>query len=228
MEARLLSALGGIAGIAGIGMGVFFLLMYSGNIRSTISLQGSPGLLGAYMILSFGGAATGIVAWLIAQTTKPTKPISHISLLLLVVVILTIIVAAVVVLVSFKPIPAVTSQNRPNTSITPPPPAIPTRPLEGTWDVFMSCPDGSSLREPAAAFRQGTYTRNFKNGAISGTTKLALSYVSDATVKLSGFVDFDQAGNYIVDAMGRKQDGSFNGTGQFGSFHNCELTITPR
>ena len=46
--------------------------------------------------------------------------------------------------------------------ITPSPPQRPANQVDGTWDVNMSCPGGSALRESGAHFTLGRYARDFQ------------------------------------------------------------------
>jgi hypothetical protein len=124
--------------------------------------------------------------------------------------------------------PVVTSTNQPSPQTGfPPPPANPSRPVNGTWDVTMSCPDGSSVNEYGAQFKEGRYARAFGSGSgTTGTTELAMGYVSNDAILVTGYVVFGQSEVYPVHATAHQTgDLLFSGTGQFGSSSNCNLTV---
>lgn len=52
-------------------------------------------------------------------------------------------------------------------SMLPPPPSQPAQPINGRWDVAMSCRDGSAVNEYGAVFTRGTYARAFKDESVS-------------------------------------------------------------
>jgi hypothetical protein len=67
MQAKLFSALGKVAGLAGIALGVF-LLLFQGVIEKNIFPRLPPkeafGIIFALMIFTFGIAGIGVIAWL--------------------------------------------------------------------------------------------------------------------------------------------------------------------
>ena len=93
--------------------------------------------------------------------------------------------------------------------------------------MAILCPDGSKLQEPNAKFKQGRYARGF-SGASPGITELAMGYISDDVIKVTGYVVFGGSDVYLVDATARGADSSFSGTGRFGSSSRCNLTISNR
>jgi hypothetical protein len=120
--------------------------------------------------------------------------------------------------------PIISASNKPTFAGLPASPRAPASPVEGTWDVFMSCPAGSALREPGAQFRGGLFARAFQNP--SGQTQLAMTHISADALGVTGFVYFNDAGTYEVNGFATL-DGvsSFSGTGRFGSSTDCKLTI---
>jgi hypothetical protein len=99
MESRLLGTLGRIAGLGGIALGVF-LLVFQGVLRARFLPQAGLASAQAFavilslMILTFGIAAIGVVAWLISRSTSPKAPISGLALGVLAVLITLVLVAA--------------------------------------------------------------------------------------------------------------------------------------
>ncbi len=110
-------------------------------------------------------------------------------------------------------------------SMLPPPPA---QPVNGTWDITMSCRDGSQVNEQSASFTRGTYARTYKTEYGGIDTQLALGYIDKSTVRLTGSVTFEKYGVQAVDATGTKKGKSFVGLGTYGTSKNCRLTITDR
>jgi len=88
MESEILSALGKIAGLGGIALGVF-LLLFQGVLRKQFLPKAGLGSAQAFavilslMILTFGIAGIGVVAWLISLTINPEAPIGGPTLSLL-------------------------------------------------------------------------------------------------------------------------------------------------
>ena len=81
MESRLLSALGKVAGIGGIALGVF-LLLFRGVLekellpKSGLDPKQGYAIILSLMIFTFGIAGIGVIAWLIGRATSPKAPIS--------------------------------------------------------------------------------------------------------------------------------------------------------
>jgi hypothetical protein len=102
MESRLLGALGKVAGLGGIALGVF-LLLFRGVLQKQflpqtgLSSAQAFAVILALMILTFGIAAIGVVAWLVSRSTNPRAPISTPVLGLLAALIALILGAAVYV-----------------------------------------------------------------------------------------------------------------------------------
>lgn len=113
-------------------------------------------------------------------------------------------------------------------SMLPPPPPAPAQPLDGTFDVTMSCQDGSQVNEQSALFTRGTYARTYKTEYGGIDTQLALGYTDKSTIKLAGSVTFEKYGVQAVDATGKKKGKSFVGFGTYGTQRNCRLTITDK
>jgi hypothetical protein len=113
-------------------------------------------------------------------------------------------------------------------SALPPPPPAPAKPVNGTFDITMSCPNGSQVNEYGARFTDGMYARtyNTENGTIN--TQLALGYTSTTNVKLAGSVAFEQYGVQAVDASAKKKGRSWSGLGTYGPTTNCKLAIVDR
>jgi hypothetical protein len=78
------------------------------------------------------------------------------------------------------------------------------------------------MNEFGANFIHGQYKRDF-SGPVNGTTNLVFGYVSDDTLKLSGYVYFDGRGTYTVEASGKKAGKTLSGSGSFGQSSNCKL-----
>ncbi|SFB39875.1 hypothetical protein SAMN03159496_03450 [Rhizobium sp. NFR07] len=84
METRVLVTLGKVAGLAGIAMGVVILVFRGVLEKDFLPDRGlSPGqafaIVLSMMIMTFGIAAIGIVAWLVARAVTPTRPVSQVS-----------------------------------------------------------------------------------------------------------------------------------------------------
>jgi hypothetical protein len=102
MESRLLGLLGKVAGLGGIALGVF-LLLFEGVLQQKFLPQAGLDSAQAFvvilalMILTFGIAAIGVVAWLISRSTNPRAPISALALGILATLIVLVLGAAVYV-----------------------------------------------------------------------------------------------------------------------------------
>lgn len=92
MESRLFATLGKIAGIGGLALGVF-LLIFQGVLKQNLlfsgglSQDGTFYIIAALLLLTFGIAGIGIVAWLISRGT-PDEPVTPSSIYLLVMLII--------------------------------------------------------------------------------------------------------------------------------------------
>lgn len=96
MQGKILATLGRIAGLAGIAIGIFFLL-YSGLIqyllRKTADLD-PPEAYAAFhslTILIFGISAIGIITWLLSRSVSPKSPVPTSSVLALTVLIISVL-----------------------------------------------------------------------------------------------------------------------------------------
>jgi hypothetical protein len=102
MESKLLSSLGKVAGLGGIALGVF-LLLFQGVLQKEFLPKTGLGSAQAYtviltlMILTFGIAGIGIIAWLIGRTTSPRAPIPGPGLVILAGLIIIVLGAVVYV-----------------------------------------------------------------------------------------------------------------------------------
>jgi hypothetical protein len=103
MENRLLSSLGKIAGFAGISLGLF-LILFRGVLEQKFLPQAgltSPqafAIILALMILTFGIAAIGVVAWLISNSPRGSNaPVPAPALIVLTVLIALVVLSAVYV-----------------------------------------------------------------------------------------------------------------------------------
>ncbi|PWJ86913.1 hypothetical protein C8D77_12011 [Mesorhizobium loti] len=100
VEGKLLSSLGKIAGIGGVALGIF-LLLFQGVLQQKFmpgtGLDSSHAfaVIMSLMLLTFGVAAIGVFAWLIARTTGPQTPVSGPILTILTALIVLVIAAAV-------------------------------------------------------------------------------------------------------------------------------------
>src|SRR5712691_11562162 len=80
MESKILSSLGKVAGLGGIALGVF-LLIFQGVLQKQFLPQAGLGSAQAFavilalMILTFGIAGIGVLAWLVSRTIRPKAPV---------------------------------------------------------------------------------------------------------------------------------------------------------
>lgn len=101
LEARVLEISGKIAGLAGLAVGSFFLIIFF-VIKNEIITSGileprqAFSLILVMMILSFGLSAVGVVGWYVARTT-PNNTMPTIQVVFLVVLIISVLGAAVFV-----------------------------------------------------------------------------------------------------------------------------------
>jgi hypothetical protein len=104
-------------------------------------------------------------------------------------------------------------------------PDVPSKPINGHWDVVMLCPQGNTLNEPYANFDGGLYAHNFE----SGRTELAMGLEPDGSIRVTGFVLFNAAREvYPVNAVGQPAGSNYSGSGHYGASDNCTLTVTKK
>src|SRR5215216_4150665 len=102
MESKMLSSLGKIAGLGGIALGVF-LLISQGVLQKQFLPQAGLGpeqafaIILSLMLLTFGIAGVGVVAWLIGRTVGPKAPVPVPAMSTLAALIALILGAAVYV-----------------------------------------------------------------------------------------------------------------------------------
>jgi hypothetical protein len=112
----------------------------------------------------------------------------------------------------------------------PPLPSEAGRPIDGRWDVEISCPDLSTLRETVADFSGGRFGRAFVDGqGLAGKTELSMAFVTDDDVRIGGFVTFGGSRYYRIEASGHRADAtSFSGIGQYGYAAGCRFFATQK
>lgn len=160
--------------------------------------------------MTFGIAGIGLISWLIARSVDPESPVTTAALATLAALIVVVLGAAVFVSLQAKPDPAILDPDiRPTGHTIPPHPAPPAN-------------------EFGALFTLGRYARAFKSLSSDGMTELAIGYISEDIVKVTGYVVFGQSDVYTIDATGRKNGASFSGIDRFGSSTNCKLTVTEK
>ena len=102
MEGKLLGSVGKVAGLGGIALGVV-LLIFRGVLEKQFLPQAglesgqAYAVIMAMMILTFGIAGIGVIAWLIARTLSPRKPVPGPALGTLAALIVLTLAAAVYV-----------------------------------------------------------------------------------------------------------------------------------
>jgi len=107
MESKILSSLGKVAGLGGIALGVF-LLLFKGVLQQQFLPLGSAQALAVFlslMIMTFGIAGIGVVAWLISRTTNPEAPMPGRTLGVLAGLIALVLACAVYIGTQPKPDP---------------------------------------------------------------------------------------------------------------------------
>lgn len=102
MDSKLLQGLGKIAGLGGIAVGVVLLLFRDFLKQKFLPSQGLPPeqgyqILLAFLILTFGIGAVGVVAWIIGKTVSPGKSASLPALIVLTLLIAAVLASTVVV-----------------------------------------------------------------------------------------------------------------------------------
>ena len=102
MEAELLGTLGKIAGLAGVSVGVV-LLIFKDVLKQKLIPKAdlTPNqafhIILAILILTFGVAAIGIVAWIVEKVSTPTQPVSRTALGMLVFLVVVVLLASIAV-----------------------------------------------------------------------------------------------------------------------------------
>jgi hypothetical protein len=108
MESKILTSLGKIAGLAGIALGVV-LLVFREVLQKQFLPQAGLGSEQAFavilslMILTFGIAGIGVIAWVLGRTVGPKVPASAPALGMLGGLVVIVIVAAVYVGAQARP-----------------------------------------------------------------------------------------------------------------------------
>jgi len=102
MDSKLLQGLGKIAGLGGIAVGVVLLLFRDFLKQKFLPSQGLPPeqgyhILLAFLILTFGIGAVGVVAWIIGKTVAPGKSASFSAVTVLTLLITTVLASTVMV-----------------------------------------------------------------------------------------------------------------------------------
>jgi len=103
-----------------------------------------------------------------------------------------------------------------------------SEPINGVWDVTLSCGGGAELKEYGARFTDGVHLRAFEDVTGSRNTRLVLEYVGTDAIKLSGSVAVGATAVSAIDATGQRRGISYVGLGILGHSTNCWLTITDR
>jgi hypothetical protein len=102
MESKILSSVGKVAGLGGIALGVF-LLIFQGVLKEQFLPQAGLGQSQAFavilslMILTFGVAGIGVIAWLIGRTVGPKVAVATPAMAILAALIVLVIGAAVLI-----------------------------------------------------------------------------------------------------------------------------------
>jgi hypothetical protein len=102
MESKILSSLGKIAGVGGIALGVF-LLIFQGVLQKQFLPQAGLGSAQAFavilslMIMTFGIAGIGVIAWLLGRTVGPKTPVPGPAMGTLAALIVLVLGAAIYV-----------------------------------------------------------------------------------------------------------------------------------
>jgi amino acid transporter len=102
MEIKILSHLGRAAGLAGIALGVL-LLVFQGVLQKQFLPQAGLGptqalaVMLSLMILTFGVAGIGVVAWLVGRTGRPKASVPAPTIGLLAALIVLVLASAVYV-----------------------------------------------------------------------------------------------------------------------------------
>lgn len=81
MEGKILGSVGKIAGLGGIALGVFLLVFQSVLQKQFLPQAGLTSaqafaVILSLMILTFGIAGIGVIAWLVSRTIGPRAPVS--------------------------------------------------------------------------------------------------------------------------------------------------------
>jgi hypothetical protein len=122
MESRLLSSLGKVAGLAGISVGVF-LLLFRGVLQQQFLPEAGLASAQAFavilslMILTFGIAGIGVIAWLVSRNIRPEAPIPGWSLGILAALMALVLGSAVLVSQQAKPDPGASALATPSSPV---------------------------------------------------------------------------------------------------------------
>jgi hypothetical protein len=130
MENRFFATLGKIGGIGGVALGIF-LLIFQGVLKqnlfsSGLSQDGVFYVIAALLLLTFGLAGIGLVAWLIS-TSNPGARTDPSSLLLLVLLIILLFGGTIYLLTLGAKERGTTPPPTPAPAPTPPPTPAPAR-----------------------------------------------------------------------------------------------------
>ena len=108
MEGKILRSLGKVAGLGGIALGVF-LLIFQGVLQKQFLPQAGLASAQAFaiilslMILTFGVAGIGVIAWLVGRTVGPKVSVPTSAMATLATLIVLVLGAAVYVGAQAKP-----------------------------------------------------------------------------------------------------------------------------
>ena len=100
MESKILSSVGKVAGLGGIALGVF-LIIFQGVLQKQFLPQAGLGPAQAFavilslMILTFGIAGIGVIAWLVGRTVGPKVSVPTSAMGILAALIVLVVGAAV-------------------------------------------------------------------------------------------------------------------------------------
>jgi len=117
MESKILSSVGKVAGLGGIALGVL-LLIFQGVLQQKFLPQAGLESAQAFavilslMILTFGIAGIGVIAWLVGRTVGPTVPVPGPTLWVLAALIAGVAGAAVYVGANAQPRPKAQANSR--------------------------------------------------------------------------------------------------------------------
>ncbi len=108
MESKFLSSLGKVAGLGGIAFGVL-LLVFQGVLQKQFLPQAGLASEQAYavilalIIVTFGIAAIGVIAWLMSRTAGPKTPVPGPAMVMLAALVVLVLGAAVYVAAQATP-----------------------------------------------------------------------------------------------------------------------------
>ena len=90
----------------------------------------------------------------------------------------------------------------------------------GSWEIYVDCGRGGSVREPEAVFYHGRYARRFG----TGNTSLSMAVLSHDRIHVRGVITFDNGLVDPVDAIGSGAGGLFTGSARYGKTTGCPFT----